>query len=81
MSKLTQLELSAIIEAASTGTIGYIFSPAFQKLLTRAREQMKEERGRAIYEMVEAQRAEKRDRYKVRCPQCGSRLVLEGDYD
>ena len=82
MSKLTKAELSTIIEAAESGAIGFVTSPFLQGLVAVAREQIREERGRAIQEMVREQEAEERDRYKVRCPQCGGRLVLlEEDYD
>ena len=72
-NKLSSAELSAIIEAAGTGAIGFVFSPGFQKLLVRAREQMDEDE--------RAREFERRMAYKVRCPQCGSRLKLEADYD
>ena len=81
MSKLSQTELSAILEAASTGAIGFVFSPDFQKLLARAREQKRDERRRAIETQEAVQRDRDRERYKVRCPQCGSRLKLEVDHD
>ena len=81
MSKLSQTELSAIIEAAESGAIGFVFSPDFQARLARAREQMGDERLRAIEIHEALQRERDRDRYKVRCPQCGSRLILEADYD
>jgi len=79
MSKLNEAAINAIIEADESG--GYATSTVFQGWLAIALEQKREERFRAIQEQMDRQGAEERDGCKVRCPQCGSRLVLEADYD